>query len=120
MIARTATLITTLGVAALAAGCGDSKKSDRTVEVAVTDAGCDPAKLSVPAGTTTFRVTNRGADKVHEWEVLDGKKILGEKENLTDGLSASVTLTLKEGTYELLCPGGTKDSHGTLTVTPGG
>jgi iron uptake system component EfeO len=48
--------------------------------------------------------------------VLDGETILGEKENLTDGLSGSFSLTLEEGDYILRCNNGERED-GTLTVS---
>ena len=50
--------------------------------------------------------------------MLDGETILGEKENLTEGLSGSFSLTLEEGEYTLRCNGGSEED-GTLTVTGG-
>ena len=41
-----------------------------------------------------------------ELEVIKGKRILGEVENLADGLSGEFSLTLQPGTYELYCPNG--------------
>jgi iron uptake system component EfeO len=120
-----ATLLLTLGLAALAAGCGDddddaaSTGGARTVEVAVTDAGCEPASLTLRAGPTTFHVTNRGTDDVNEFEVLDGEQVLAEAENLDDGDDGTFSLTLREGEYGLKCPGGETAETGTLTVSGG-
>jgi hypothetical protein len=36
-----------------------SGSGDRKVEVALTDAGCEPAKLQLAAGAVTFNVTKR-------------------------------------------------------------
>ena len=124
MIRARATLLAPLAVAALAAGCGDDDASGsngpRTVEVALTDAGCEPAKFTVKAGPTTFRVTNRGATEVDEFEVLEGDQVLGEAEGLGDGDEGSFALTLKKGSYDVACPGGDSASRGTLTVTGSG
>ena len=57
-----------------------------------------------------------GTTSVTEFEVLEGKTILGEKENLSDGLSGSFSLTLDASEYTLYCPGGS-DERGTLTVS---
>jgi iron uptake system component EfeO len=102
----------------------DSKKQDgaggaggRTVEVALTDAGCEPAKLELAAGAVTFKVSNKGTDKVTEFEVTDGNRILGEVENVTAGLERSFSLDLASGNYLLQCPGGSSAARGTLTVT---
>ena len=49
-------------------------------------------------------------------EVLDGAKVLGERENLTPGLSGDVTITLKPGRYVTECPGGKTAPKGELIV----
>ena len=38
--------------------------------------------------------------------MLDGETILGERENITEGLSGSFSLTLEEGEYTIRCNGG--------------
>ena len=88
------------------------------VEIKLTDAGCEPHDLTVPAGPLEFELENAGSAGVTEAEVLEGEKILGEKENLTEGLTGSFSLTLEKGTYILRCNGG-EDEDGTLTVTGG-
>jgi iron uptake system component EfeO len=93
------------------------KVKPNEVAVKITDLGCDPAKLDLPAGPTTFKVTNDGASKVTEYEVLDGDRILGEAENIAPGLSGEFQLTLKAGDYTTYCPGGTTQERGTLEVT---
>jgi iron uptake system component EfeO len=113
-----------VALALAAAGCGSdsgsgaaaSDESARVVEVRLVDAGCQPAKLTVAAGATTFDVTNDGADAVTELEVLDGDRVLGEAENLAPGLSGQFSLTLRRGRYVLYCPGGTSAERGTLIV----
>jgi iron uptake system component EfeO len=102
------------------AGCGNSDDPPAGATklfFKLTDAGCDPAQSSAPAGPVTFDVTNDGAAGVTELEVLDGDTILGERENLSDGLSGSFTVTLDAGTYTVYCPGGDSAERGTLTVT---
>jgi FTR1 family protein len=109
-------------VALLVAGCGsgdDPPAGAKKLSFKLTDAGCDPADASAPAGPITFEVTNDGADAVTEMEILDGDKILGERENLTDGLSGDFSLNLEAGDYTIYCPGGDTES-GTLTVTGSG
>jgi iron uptake system component EfeO len=105
-------------LAALAAGCGSSEdppKGAKTMSFELTDAGCVPNTAKAPAGPIVFEVENAGTSKVSEFEVLDGETILGEKENLADGLSSSFSLTLKRGEYTLYCPGGSNE-RGTLTI----
>jgi iron uptake system EfeUOB component EfeO/EfeM len=119
---RRTTIVVVLAVLALAvSACGSSSKAAdpgvKTVEISLTDAGCDPAHIETAAGPTSFKVTNDGADAVSEFEVLDaGGKILGEKENLTPGLSGDFSITLKPGTYVTACPGGKTAAQGELVV----
>ncbi len=65
---------------AIVAGCGndDDPKGAKVVKVAISDAGCEPAALKLAAGPTTFEVTNKGSAKVTDFEVLEGKRILGD------------------------------------------
>ena len=87
------------------------------VQIALTSAGCDPSEVTVAAGPTKFQVTNTDANAVTEFEILDGDRILGETENITPGLSGSISLNLTTGTYSLYCPNGTTAERGTLHVT---
>src|SRR3954454_16785370 len=80
----------------------------KTISVKLTDAGC-PKQLETVAGPTTFKVKNVDADAVSEFEVLSGDRVLGEKENLSPGLSGEFTLTLKAGPYTTYCPGGERE-----------
>jgi iron uptake system component EfeO len=89
----------------------------RTVNMSLTDTGCDPAALQIAAGPITFVVTNEGAAAVTEFEVVRDGTILGEVENVAAGLERSFSLDLDAGTYETRCPGGTDAATGTLTAT---
>jgi iron uptake system component EfeO len=107
---------------ALALGLGACGSSDdapagaKTVAFELTDAGCEPRDAKAPAGPINFEIENGGTSKVTEMEVMEGDKILGEEENITDGLSGSFSLTLGAGEYTIYCPGGSEE-RGTLTVT---
>jgi high-affinity iron transporter len=117
-VARAATAAAGVLLLAVIAGCGsESTGKGRSVDVAISDAGCEPASLRVPAGPTTFQVTNKGTSKVTEYEVLQGSRILGEAENIAPGLDGSFSVTLSPGSYTLKCPGGSSSPTGTLTVT---
>jgi iron uptake system component EfeO len=107
-----------IATTALLAGCGsdDSVAGAKTLKIKLTDAGCVPQNAKVAAGPVNFDVTNDGADNVTELELLDGDKILGEKENLSDGLSGSFSVNLQPGKYTISCPNADTDK-GTLTVT---
>src|SRR3954453_5319984 len=105
--------------ALLAAGCGSSEDAPpgaKKLSFELTDAGCVPNSTSAPAGPIVFEVENAGATAVTEMEVMEGDRILGEKENLSDGLSGSFSLTLDAGDYTIYCPGGSTE-EGTLSVT---
>jgi iron uptake system component EfeO len=105
----------------LSAGCGSSNDAPagaKTMSFQLTDAGCVPNDAKASAGAIVFEVENAGTSAVSEFEVLDGETILGEVENLSDGLSGSFSLNLEEGEYTLYCPGG-EDERGTLTVSGG-
>jgi Cupredoxin-like domain len=106
------------GLATTAAACGSSEevpKGAKTLSFQLTDAGCVPHNESVEAGPVVFEVKNGGTSKVSEFEVLDGDEILGEEEDLAEGLDGSFSLTLDKGSYTLYCPGGASE-RGTLTV----
>jgi iron uptake system component EfeO len=119
---RAALTVVSFGLLALfASACGSSEDAPagtKKLSFGLTDAGCNPHDAKVPAGPVVFEVENTGTSKVSEFEVLDGDTILGEKENLAEGLSGSFTLTLEKGEYTLRCNGGS-DEDGTLTVTGG-
>jgi high-affinity iron transporter len=122
--------VVTAALAALAAlvvgGCGGGDGGGakaagaKTVKVTLTDDGCSPQDLSLPAGPTTFEVTGGGSGRTTEFEVFDGSRILGEVENVTPGLKRSFSLTLKSGDFVLSCSGGSQEPTGKLTVTDGG
>jgi FTR1 family protein len=87
----------------------------KTVNVAISDAGCEPAALELASGPTTFVVTNKGSSRVTEYEVVQGDRALAEAENVTSGLTKRFSLTLQPGRYELRCTGGTRGAS--LAVT---
>ncbi|HEY1285437.1 MAG TPA: iron uptake system protein EfeO [Solirubrobacterales bacterium] len=106
-------------LAVFATACGSDEEAQagaKTLSFTLTDAGCDPHNAEAPAGPINFEIENGGSGGVTELEVLDGETILGEKENLTEGLSGSFSLTLEEGEYTLRCNGG-EEEDGTLKVT---
>jgi iron uptake system component EfeO len=112
------------GAAALTlAACGSEPNEEiagaREVPVALTDAGCDPATLSIPAGPTTFVVRNEGTEQVRELEVLGGTRVLGEAYATSPGREGRLTLDLAPGRYTVNCPGGAETATGVLTVTGG-
>ena len=101
-----------IGGAALTVGLV-APAAAKTAEI--NDDGC-PAKLTIKAGPTNFKVTNTGSGDVSEFEIMSGDRILGEIENVAPGLNKEFSLTLKAGTYTTYCPGGS-DDKGKLVVT---
>ncbi|HYC80481.1 MAG TPA: iron uptake system protein EfeO [Solirubrobacterales bacterium] len=106
-------------LALFATACGSSgdeaPAGAETMSFKITDDGCSPHDAKAKAGPIDFEVESESS-QVTELEVLDGETILGEKENLTDGLHGSFALTLEEGEYTIRC-NGASDEDGTLTVS---
>ena len=109
-----------LGVAAaVLAGCssGTTASDERsssspagdthTAIVTITSDKCVADRASYDAGGITFKVSNKDATGITEFELLDGVRILGEKENLPPGFAGSFSLSLNPGRYEMYCPGAT-------------
>jgi iron uptake system component EfeO len=115
-LSAAAVLLLAASLAACGSSSDDGDSGAKTLSFKLTDAGCDPHDAKAPAGPLTFEAENAGSATVTEIEVLDGETILGEKENLTEGLTGSFSLTLEEGEYILRCNGG-EEEDGTLTVT---
>ena len=123
---RTARSLTTAVVVLVAAsglaGCGDDADDAgaTVVEVELTDAGCSPESLQAEAGRIRFEAVNNGTSKATEVELKNADGIiLGERENLTPGLSGDFSLQLDAGDYDVLCtvPGDTSRKPGKLVVT---
>ena len=98
--------------------CGGTS-GGQPVDVAVSDLGCSPAVLSLSAGKKEFRVTGGGSGKVTEYEILKGKKIVGEREDLTPGVTSKFTVTLQPGVYQSYCPNA-KAQYGKIVVVKAG
>ena len=94
--------IPVLVLAAGVAACADDKTGGSaaagatTVTINLTDDGCAPSPATVAAGPIDFQVKNTTAAKVSEAELLREDTIMGEKENLTPGLSGSFSLKLED------------------------
>ncbi|NMH78418.1 iron uptake system protein EfeO [Pseudonocardia xinjiangensis] len=116
-------VLAALSVGLLAAACGGSGGGaaapggpNAGVQVALSDGGCRPTPETVAAGPVTFTVTNSGTAKVTEAELQSNGRILGEKENITEGLNGDFSLRLDAGSYTVYCPGAAQDTW-TFTVT---
>ncbi|HEU4675094.1 MAG TPA: cupredoxin domain-containing protein [Motilibacteraceae bacterium] len=123
-------LLLTVALAAAPAltACGSdsgasTSASGGSVAVTATDSTCEPATTTLPAGDTTFSVTNKGT-KTTELYVYAASgdaftKVVGEVEDVAPGTSRQLSAQLSAGTYELACkPGQSGDGIRTkITVS---
>jgi iron uptake system component EfeO len=103
--------------ALLLAGCTDNTPSGtagatasadpRVLTVQATDSECKLSATSAPSGTLTFAVTN-GGTKVTEFYLYgeDGKRIIGEVENVGPGITRELVLKVEPGSYITACKPG--------------
>jgi iron uptake system component EfeO len=114
-------------VAAPLAGCSLTESSKKTttsggdpIKVTSSDDACDLSTTSVAAGTLTFEVKNTGS-AVTEFYLYaeDGKRVVGEVENIGPGLTRELVVTADPGTYVTACKPEMKGDgiRGELTVT---
>jgi iron uptake system component EfeO len=107
--------------AAAVAGCGSSgggSKDSKKVAVTLVDGGCTPDHIKVASGPVTFDVTNGGTSKVSEMELKNSSGIiLGESENVVEGVPGHFSLNLKPGGYIVSCPNGDTEDQGKLVAT---
>jgi iron uptake system component EfeO len=101
---------------ACSSGSATSSARAATIEITLSDAGCEPRSIAAKAGPTTFKVVNEGSLEVTEFEVLQRGRILGEVENVSAGARRTFSLTLAAGSYVTKCPGGAGFDTGTLEV----
>jgi iron uptake system component EfeO len=119
---RLATTVALLAAAPLLlTACGDSNQKAgpadaKGVTIQITDDGCAPDPATIEAGPVTFTVKNVDSGRVTEAEVMKDGKIIGEKENVTPGLSGTFTLRLDAGDYTVQCPNA-KTDQSPFTVT---
>lgn len=98
---------------------GAGATGDEKIAVAATDTECKVAKSELPAGTSTFSVTNNGTKVTEFYVYAAGDRVMGEVENIVPGLTRDVVVELSAGMYETACkPGMTgKGIRGPLKVT---
>jgi iron uptake system component EfeO len=117
VVGALAVAVVTAGLlASCSSGGGDQAAQGAKVSLPLSDGGCAPQPASIPAGPVSFTVTNSGTAKVTEGEIQKDSRILGEKENITEGISGDFSLRLDPGTYTVYCPGAAQDTA-QLTVT---
>jgi len=85
----------------------DASPNPRALTVQATDTECKLSATSAPSGTLTFAVTN-GGTKVNEFYLYgeDGKRIVGEVENIGPGISRELVLKVTPGSYITACKPG--------------
>lgn len=115
-----------LAVATTACGTAAASRPDTrgtvaltVIRVTATPQGCPPRPARVRAGSAEVLVTNLDAATVSEVEIRsnDLSRVLGEKENLIEGMSASFSIDLAPGRYIVNCPGAT-EPHWSLVAMP--
>jgi uncharacterized cupredoxin-like copper-binding protein len=108
LAAATAALLTPIAIAGKPAA-----RSAKTVAVSGKEYRFTPSSISVSHGAVTFRFTNRG--KIGHDLNVDGKTT----PVINPGKTASITVSLKKGTYRFICtvPGHSQlGMRGTLKV----
>ena len=85
-----------------------------TASLTIGDKGCEPMRLAVRPGKTTFQVKNVSGRKI-EWEILNGVNVVEERENIIPGFTVRVTAKLDAGEYLMTC-GLLNNPKGALTV----
>jgi iron uptake system component EfeO len=108
------------------AACGsDDKKAEpssdgggaKVIAVKLVDSGCGKPTYTAKAGKITFDAAN-STKRDAEFEILaPGPSIVAEKDPIAIGKSATLTVNLPAGEYELRCALGSDTTTSTLTVT---
>lgn len=105
------------GSLVFAIGACSSDTAGSVVKVTGTNDGCVAAESVINAGTTDFEFTNR-ADKISELYVLRSNgDIVGEVENVTTGITRTLTADLVAGGYTLKCRPGQAGDGFTADIT---
>ncbi len=79
-----------------------AQDAETRVPVNLTEAGCDPTAISVPAGPVVLELTNGGGD-VAEFEILKGDFVVDEAENIVPGFQNDLVTRLDGGEYTTVC-----------------
>ncbi|MET0939342.1 MAG: cupredoxin domain-containing protein [Gaiellaceae bacterium] len=108
---RNFTVVVMLLSVFLVAGCGGddnggeetTSTASQTISISATDFAFTPSTVTVDApGTYTFDLTNDGGTD-HALEI-EGNGVEEETDTVSPGDTASVTVDLESGSYEMYCP----------------
>ncbi|GLX01200.1 iron uptake system protein EfeO [Microtetraspora sp. NBRC 16547] len=112
---RTPAVVAVAALGLLAAACssgttdtaapGGGAKPGK-ISVAAGDTECKVAATELPAGTSTFSITNTGSKVTEFYVYASGDRVMGEVENIVPGLTRDVIVELPAGTYETACKPG--------------
>ena len=98
-------------------GSGSGDSTAITVDSSAAD--CSVSAATAPSGTVVFSVKNSG-DQITEFYLLgdDGKRVVGEVENIGPGTSRDLVATVETGDYFTVCkPGMGGDGVGKAAFT---
>jgi iron uptake system component EfeO len=122
-LALTAGALALAGLAACSSPGGEGGAAQAgepgKITLAATDTSCDVGTTALPAGTSTFAVSNSGTKVTEFYVYAAGDRVMGEVENIVPGLTREVIIELPAGTYETACKPGMvgKGIRGPLKVT---
>jgi iron uptake system component EfeO len=101
-IHRTVVVLTTLVGLSTSAPLIALSAEAMSINVTVTDKGCEPNSLTVPEGKSMFAIKN-ASRRALEWEILDGVMVVEERENIFPGFTQTLSATLSPGEYQMTC-----------------
>ena len=73
-----------------------------TINLTITDKGCEPMQLTVPPEKVAFKIKNNSKRGV-EWEILKDNMVVEERENIIPGFVSTLTTKLAPAEYEMTC-----------------
>ncbi|MER5972197.1 iron uptake system protein EfeO [Streptomyces sp. NPDC002055] len=101
-----------VAAAALTAVTGCAEKTDAkgpgAIEITASDTACKVSKKTFAAGHVELAVENTGAKTTEVYVYAPGDRIVTERENIGPGTKATITTTVKAGSYEIACKPGMK------------
>lgn len=108
---RSPIILASLALALPLAGCVENSTGD-TINVTAKEDSCAVATNSAESGTSTFAITNEG-ERVTEFYILadDGLRVIAERENITPGSTAELTVQLEPGSYFTACKPGLRGAN---------